>query len=40
MKESGKSRADLWAFATFVAAESGIILNNKGCESNGGMFYF
>lgn len=32
MKASGKSRADLWAFAALVAAEVGIENNNLGCK--------
>ena len=34
MKESGKSRADLWAFAGLVAAEWGIENNNLACQGN------
>ena len=32
MKESGKSRADLWAFASIVALLHGITNNNKACN--------
>lgn len=32
MKESGKSRADLWAFATLVALQYGIDNNNLACQ--------
>ena len=32
MKESGKSRADLWAFAGLVAAEWGINVSNAMCK--------
>ena len=35
MKSSGKSRADLWAFATLVAVESGINENNLACDNQG-----
>ena len=37
MKESGKSRADLWAFAALVATEHGVENNNLACngESKG-----
>ena len=37
MKESGKSRADLWAFAALVATEHGVTNNNLACngESEG-----
>ena len=31
-KESGFSRADLWAFAGMVAVEHGIHLNNLACH--------
>ena len=34
MKDSGKSRADLWAFAGLVAAQYGIENNNKACLGN------
>jgi len=33
LQQSGKSRADLWAFAATVAVEQGIELNNAACES-------
>jgi hypothetical protein len=32
MKESGKSRADLWAFATLIAAQMGVEQNNLACQ--------
>ena len=32
IKDSGKSRADLWAFAALVAAEFGIHNNNLACK--------
>ena len=32
LKSSGKSRADLWAFATIVAVEYGVEMNNRACE--------
>ena len=32
LKDSGKSRADLWAYAGIVAVEYGIDLNNIACE--------
>ena len=32
MKKSGKSRADLWAFAGLVSVYFGIDLNNKACK--------
>ena len=32
MKDSGKSRADLWAFAAMVAVKFGIDNNNKACK--------
>lgn len=32
LKKAGKSRADLWAFATMVAVEWGIENQNKGCD--------
>ena len=35
MKESGKSRADLWAFAALIAAEYGIEMNNLDCDGKG-----
>ena len=35
MKESGKSRADLWAFAGLVAAQVGIEQNNLACQGKG-----
>ena len=38
MKDSGKSRADLWAFATLVAAELGVVNNNLACEDTGEAF--
>lgn len=36
MKDSGKSRADLWAFAALVAAQWGIENNNKACAGQNG----
>ena len=35
MKESGKSRADLWAFATLLATKYGVDQNNLACEGKG-----
>ena len=32
MQESGKSRADLWAFATLIAAQMGVEQNNLACR--------
>ena len=32
LAESGKSRADLWTFASAVAVEWGVIRNNRGCD--------
>ena len=32
LAESGKSRADLWTFASAVAVEWGGIRNNRGCD--------
>ena len=32
MKDSGKSRADLWAFATILSVQVGINYNNMGCD--------
>jgi len=32
LQQSGKSRADLWAFAALVAVEQGIELNNAACK--------
>ena len=32
MAESGKSRADLWAFAALVAIQTGVELNNRACK--------
>ena len=32
MQESGKSRADLWAFATLIAAQMGVEQNNLACQ--------
>ena len=32
MKDSGKSRADLWAFAALVGLYKGIENNNKACD--------
>ena len=32
MKDSGKSRADLWAFASIVAVLHGITNNNNACN--------
>ena len=43
MKESGKSRADLWAFAALVAAEWGINVSNAKCKgefAEGSGMYF
>lgn len=37
MKESGKSRADFWAFAGLVAAHFGIETNNLACEGQADM---
>eukprot|EP00928_Gymnodinium_smaydae_P062334 TRINITY_DN4622_c0_g1_i1.p1 TRINITY_DN4622_c0_g1~~TRINITY_DN4622_c0_g1_i1.p1 ORF type:complete len:705 (+),score=41.86 TRINITY_DN4622_c0_g1_i1:72-2186(+) len=34
MKDSGKSRADLWAFATLVATQQGFLKNNEKCLQN------
>ena len=34
LKDSGKSRADLWAFATMVSVEYGIETNNMVCNSS------
>ena len=34
MKDSGKSRADLWAFAALLAPQVGIDFNNKACAGN------
>ena len=34
MKDSGKSRADLWAFATLMAVQYGIWNNNEACRGN------
>ena len=34
MKDSGKSRADLWAFAALVALQYGVENNNLACEGN------
>ena len=31
LADSGKSRADLWTFASTVAVEWGVIRNNRGC---------
>eukprot|EP00931_Biecheleriopsis_adriatica_P033665 TRINITY_DN19527_c0_g1_i1.p1 TRINITY_DN19527_c0_g1~~TRINITY_DN19527_c0_g1_i1.p1 ORF type:complete len:797 (+),score=130.25 TRINITY_DN19527_c0_g1_i1:95-2485(+) len=31
MRDSGKSRADLWAFATLVATQQGLASNNEKC---------
>ena len=36
MQESGKSRADLWAFATLMAAHMGIDKNNLACQGKPG----
>jgi len=33
LQRSGKSRADLWAFATMVAVEYSITLNNLACDN-------
>ena len=35
MKDSGKSRADLWAFAALVAMRAGLEENNKLCNGPG-----
>ena len=35
LKESGKSRADLWAFAALVAMRAGLEENNKLCNGPG-----
>ena len=35
MKDSNKSRADLWAFAALVATEFGILQNNLACDDKG-----
>ena len=32
LKDSGKSRADLWAFAGIVAVEFGMEMNNIACD--------
>ena len=32
LKDSGKSRADLWTFASAVAVEWGVLRNNRGCD--------
>ena len=32
--DSGKSRADLWAFATIVAVEFGVETNNAVCDGS------
>ena len=32
MKDSGKSRADLWAFAALLAPQVGIDHNNNACD--------
>ena len=34
MYESGKSRADLWAFAAIVAVEFGVETNNGVCDGS------
>ena len=34
LKSSGKSRADLWAYAAIVAVEYGVEMNNKACEGD------
>ena len=34
MYESGKSRADLWAFAAIVAVEFGVETNNGVCDDS------
>lgn len=36
MKDSGKSRADLWAFATLLGALGGMAVNNRQCEAEDG----
>ena len=39
MKESGKSRADLWAFAALMAAQVGIEENNLACQGKNSSKY-
>ena len=39
MQESGKSRADLWAFATLMAAHMGIEQNNLACQGKNSSMY-
>merc|ERR1711923_28725 len=34
LADSGKSRADLWSFASAVAVEWGFIRNNRGCDGD------
>ena len=34
LRESGKSRADLWAFAAICAVEFGMELNNRVCDDS------
>ena len=34
LKQSGKSRADLWAYAAIVAVEYGVEMNNKACDGD------
>ena len=40
MQASGKSRADLWAFAALVASEYGILQNNLACDGKGNFYKF
>ena len=32
LRDSGKSRADLWAYATILAVEYGVLTNNIQCD--------
>ena len=34
LSDSGKSRADLWTFASTVAVEWGVDRNNHGCDDS------
>ena len=34
LAESGKSRADLWTFASAVAVQWGLERNNRGCDGD------
>ena len=34
LADSGKSRADLWTFASTVAVEWGVDRNNNGCDGS------